>query len=119
MIVTITKVYTKAYDEGVEFDNGWCLQSYHDSDCCEYHWLDFDTAEEELLGKQLDLSSDFFERVPDYGIRLKVIDNYPVSVAGYGSNNGYYSSHMDLVVLDKDGTVLQLHDVSDCQEISD
>ena len=115
MIVTITKVY----DEVVEFDNGGRLQSHHDSDCCERHWLDFGTAEEELIGKQLDLSTEFFERVPEYGIRLNVIGNHPVSVAGYGNNNGYYSSYIDLVVLDKDGTVLQRHDVSDCQEISD
>lgn len=33
---------TKINDEGIDFDNGSNLSSYHNQDCCEHHWLSFE-----------------------------------------------------------------------------
>ena len=112
MIVTIEKVE----DESIVFSNGWRLASYHDRDCCEHHYLDMRGAKDDLLGQRIDLSKEFFERVENYGIRLLVEGNHPVPVAGYGLNNGYYSSDMQLLVKNESGVVVQSFDVSECQD---
>lgn len=106
-------------DDSISFDDGSNLYSNHDTDCCESHFLSFsDLTLEDFSGLEFDLSSDdFFERVEDYGIRLLPTNGQPVSVPGYGYNNGYYSSHLDLV-LEKDGSEKQF-DISDCQVVSD
>ena len=81
-------------------------------------------------GLEFDLSGDlaaydlalvgFFERVEGYGIRLLPINGHPVSVPGYGYNNGYYSSHLTLVLERPDKTgwgVTYYFDISKCQDI--
>lgn len=114
-----TKV-VKINEESVEFDNGIELLSDHFQDCCECHWLSFnDLSMDDFDGLEFDLSSDnFFERVKDYGIRLIPVNGHPVSVAGYGSNNGYYSDQLDLV-LRKGGMETNRFDISECQDITD
>lgn len=104
----------------IMFDNGYELSSEHEQDCCEHHWLSFDDLTmEDFEGLEFDLSSDnFFECVEGYGIRLVPIKGHPVSVPGYGSNNGYYSSNLDLIV-SLNGKMVKGYDVSDCQEIRD
>lgn len=70
-------------------------------------------------GLEFDLTSDdFFERIEGYGIALKPLVGHPVRIPGYGSNNGYYSSRLDLVLSDRKG-VLKVYDVSECQVIDD
>src|SRR6478735_787806 len=88
--------------DSITFFNGLTLNSNHTRDCCENHYLDFSNLEDsDFDGLEFDLSSDtFFERVPDYGIRLIPINGHPVSVPGYGSNNGYYSSNLSLTLSD-------------------
>jgi hypothetical protein len=94
---------TKINDEGIDFDNGANLSSYHRRDCCEKHWLCFEHLTlDDFDGLVFDLSNDgFFERIP-----------------GYGSNNGYYLSTLDLVLEDVRGKQI-FYDISDCQVISD
>lgn len=105
-------------EESVVFDDGYELSSNHDQDCCERHWLSFNNMSlEDFDGLEFDLSGDsFFERVPYFGIRLIPTNGHPVGVPGYGSNNGYYSSQLDLV-LSKKGKATRYFDISDCQEI--
>jgi len=100
----------------IEFDNGITLTSDHEQDCCEHHYLDFSGLKlEDFEGLDFDLSGDtFFEKVEDYGIRLLPTNGHPVSVPGYGSNNGYYSSNLGLILSDG-----RKFDITECQVISD
>lgn len=108
-------------DDGyIVFDNGYTLNSYHSQDCCESHSLDFEhISVEDFEGLEFDLSGeDFFKRIPDYGIELIPVKGWGVRIPGYGYNNGYYSSNLDLVLSDGKGND-KTFDISDCQEISE
>ena len=110
----------KIYDDEIIFDNGYKLSSYHDQNCCEHHYLDFEHIDKDDYEKlKFDLSNDnFFTRIDGYGIQLNALNNFPLRIPGYGSNNGYYSSNLSLVLIDTDGNYKN-YDVSDCQVISD
>ena len=112
---------TKITDDVIYFDNGAKLTYYHADDCCENHWLDFTHIElSDFDGLIFDLSNDdFFERIPDYGIALKPLNGHPVRIPGYGSNNGYYSDNLSLILTDSDDNQIKTFDISDCQVISD
>lgn len=105
--------------EEIIFDDGSKLYSDHWQDCCESHYLDFSGLTiADFEGLEFDLSGDnFFERVEDYGIRLKPVSGHPISIAGYGANNGYYSSNLTLVI-EKEKEKRNF-DISDCQVIRD
>lgn len=106
-------------NDGLEFDDGYKLCSHHDQDCCENHYLDFEHIKlEDFEGLEFDLSNDnFFTRIPDYGIALNPIKGFPVRIPGYGSNNGYYSSNLSLI-LTKDREE-RTYEIDDCQVIDD
>lgn len=106
-------------EEEIIFEDGSKLYSYHESDCCEYHWLDFSNIiKEDWKDLEFDLSNDnFFKKVEDYGIELIPINNHPLRIPGYGSNNGYYSSNLSLCFESKSGN--KTYDISECQVISD
>lgn len=102
------------------FNDGTVLNSYHDSDCCEFHYLSIkDLSLEDFDGLKFNLSNDdFFERIPNYGIALKPIKGFPVRIPGYGYNNGYYSSNLDLVITSPTGEK-RTYDITDCQVIEE
>lgn len=102
--------------DSITFENGITLTSNHERDCCENHYLDFSNLKlEDFEGLEFDLSGDaFFERVEDYGIRLIPTNGHPVSIPGYGYNNGYYSSNLDLVLSDG-----REFNITECQVITD
>ena len=104
-------------DESLTFDNGVVLYSKHDSECCESHYLCFaDLTIADFEGLEFDISNDnFFERIAGYGIALKPLNGHPVRIPGYGYNNGYYSSQLDLIL--KGDGFEKVYDISDCQEI--
>lgn len=101
------------------FDDHSRLLSDHDQDCCEHHYLDFSQLSlADFDGLEFDQSSpDFFERVPDYGIRLLPANGHPIGVPGYGYNNGFYSANL-LLRLERPGATTDF-DITECQEISD
>jgi len=73
---------------------------------------DFDNLEFDLT------TDDFFERIEGYGIALKPLIGHPVRIPGYGSNNGYYSGNLYLVLSDgKDFN--KVFDVTECQVVND
>ena len=112
------KVVALNSDE-ITFDNGVKLYSNHEQDCCENHYLSMsDLTISDFERLEFDLSNDdFFERIEDYGIALKPLNGHPVRIPGYGSNNGYYSSNIDLIITKTDGkTILKVYDISECQE---
>ena len=112
---------TSITNDAIYFDNGVNLTYYHSQDCCESHWLDFTHIElSDFDGLIFDLSDDsFFERIPEYGIALKPLNGFPVRIPGYGSNNGYYSDNLNLILSDSDGNWVRNYDISDCQEVND
>lgn len=103
----------------LEFNNGVILTSDHDRDCCESHYLSLgDLTLDDFDGLEFDLSSDmFFERIENYGIALIPLFGHPVSIPGYGSNNGYYDDQLDLVLVDN-GRVIWKFDITDCQVVT-
>jgi len=103
----------------IRFNDRSELSSDHNQDCCEHHYLDFSNLTfSDFEGLDFDLSTpDFFERVPDYGIRLIPVNGFPVSVPGYGSNNGYYSHKLALVVELPNKTLR--YDITECQEVNE
>lgn len=109
----------KIDSDSLEFENGIKMYSNHDQDCCENHYLSLDDLTiEDFEGLEFDLTEDsFFNRIDGYGIELIPINGHSVKIPGYGSNNGYYSSQLDLIVTnDKDFT--KTFDITDCQEVS-
>jgi len=106
----------KIDDESLTFDNGVVLSSNHVAECCESHYLYLaDLTIADFDGLEFDISTDdFFERIEDYGIALKPLNGHPVRIPGYGRNNGYYSSRLDLVLSDNSG-FSKLFDISECQ----
>lgn len=110
----------KVNSDSIEFENGIRLYSNHDQDCCESHFLSFDDLTiDDFKDLKFDLTNDnFFERISEYGIELVPIRGHSVKVPGYGSNNGYYSSHLDLIVTD-DKDFKKEFNITECQEIND
>ena len=92
------------------------LYSGHDQDCCESHYLSFeDLTSSDFENLLFDLENDnFFERVEGYGIRLLPINGLPIAIPGYGSNNGYYSDELKLVLESK-----RIFDIIECQKVED
>ncbi len=107
-------------DESIVFEDGTKLYSHHEQDCCEHHYLDFThTSVDDFHGLEFDLTNDnFFERVKDYGIRLIPIIGHPVSIPGYGYNNGYYTDNLSLVLKFSDGTIKN-YNITECQVLKD
>lgn len=106
-------------DFHLRFDDGSTLTSHHDSDCCEQHYLSAENLTlADFEGLEFDLSGEkFFERVDGYGIRLVPLSGHPVSVPGYCSNNGYYSTQLALVLRRGSGERVE-YDISECQELN-
>lgn len=108
----------KIENDELVFNDGTRLLSNHDQDCCEWHYLDFEDLDiSDFDGLEFDLTNDdFFNRVEDYGIELKPINGHVVRIPGYGSNNGYYGSNIDLIIADANGKTIKSYDVSECQK---
>jgi len=100
------------------FEDGTKLLSEHGRVCCEKHYLCFDDLDiSDFDDLEFDLTNDdFFNRVEGYGIELKPIKGYVVRVPGYGDNTGYYSSNIDLLIVDANGKKIKSYDVSVCQD---
>ncbi len=110
----------KVNSDEIEFDNGIKLSSNHEQNCCENHYLNLDDLTmADFEGLEFDLTNDnFFKRIDGYGIELIPINGFSVKIAGHGSNNGYYSSNLDLIITDgKD--FKNVFDITECQDVKD
>jgi len=116
----IVKVKEIRNGDSIVFDNGYQLSADHSQDCCESHYLDFEhIGISEFEGLEFDISGDsFFNRIEDYGIELVPLKGYNVKIPGYGSNNGYYSSNLALVLTDEQYKTVKEFDISECQDIN-
>jgi len=116
MIATVEEIRN---GDTIVFSNGCELYADHNQDCCESHYLDFEHVDmRDFEGLEFDLSGDsFFKRIEDYGIALIPIKGYDVKIPGYGSNNGYYSANLSLVLVDKENEFTKEFDISECQDV--
>ena len=114
MIVSVLKINK----ESIVFDNGYVLESYHEQCCCEEHYLDFsDLTIKDFQGLEFNISKDnFFNRIKDYGIELVPLKGYSIKVPGYASNNGYYSTDLELIIISDTGIVYKAFDIEECQD---
>jgi hypothetical protein len=107
-------------DEGLIFDNGYKLISYHMQDCCEHHYLDTSyLGIKDFEGLEFDLTNDnFFRQIDDYGIELIPVKGWSIKIPGYGYNNGYYSSELILqLILNEE--IVKEYDITSCQKIKE
>lgn len=109
----------KVTSDDITFDNGTKLYSEHIQDCCENHYLDFsDLTLNDFEELEFDLTTDnFFNRIEDYGIELIPILGHPIRIPGYGYNNGYYSSNLNLVI--SGVGVEKTYPINECQSINE
>ena len=107
-------------DGVIVFSNGYKLTTNHESDCCEHHyWSLTDLSLSDFDNLEFDFDDDnFFGRIEGYGICLVPVNGFPVRIPAYGSNNGYYSDNLSLV-LSKDDKIIKEYDITECQESSD
>lgn len=119
---------TEIKSDAIIFDDGYVMTSDHCSDCCEHHWLDFSNLATCNIGtvtgksiniyeQEFDFSNGInFRKVEGVGILLYDTEGNKYLINGYGKNNGYYGTDIDLVLYK--GRMLKYeYDVSECQEI--
>ena len=97
----------KSFDGYLEFDNGVAIESYHDADCCEENYLDFEqfvvgaefpTMSAEELCRNLTLKPD--------GLILKDSEGIPKWAQARSEQNGYYSSSVGVAIKDNSDTYI-------------
>jgi hypothetical protein len=108
----------KVDEDVLKFDDDSTLYSDHEQECCEHHYLSFkDLSIADFEGLEFDLDNFQFEKVEDFGIRLLPTNGHPISVPGYGYNNGYYSDNLTLI-LNRPGAATKF-DITECQAVND
>lgn len=121
---------TNIDDESLIFDDRSMLFTVHEQDCCESHYLDFSVMKMYNINKygrplniyeqEFDFSEGVpFKKVEDIGIILFDTDENRYLICGYGYNNGYYGTAIDLRYCDEDGNIIYRYDVTECQEIQE
>lgn len=102
----------------IAFENDFFLSYYHDQDCCEQHYLDFQhLSVKDFEGLKFDLTKEFFRKIPSYGIELIPIEGWGVKIPAYSNNNGYYSDNLSLVIIKGESVKHIIYfDITDCQE---
>lgn len=83
-------------DAGIVFDNGDTIRYFHDQDCCESNYADFEQLDDiarnyEFKGKLT------FEAVPKAGFRFGDHPSRMFFVPCYSVQNGYYSTDVDIL----------------------
>ena len=104
--------------DGITFDNGKVLEDYHEQDCCEWVYADWENMQvmgerEKNYVKAADL--DFFDNILESIVPIEDLGFYIVTKQGicilvscYNRQNGYYSDELSL----KYGE--QYKDISEC-----
>lgn len=108
-------------ENSIIFDNGYELEAYHERDCCEEVYSDFDILTtynvSTITGKTINIKDIDFEEtlnklvkgIEGQGFNLisKIGENFFVPC--YNEQNGYYSSNLTLI-LHKDKETLDITD---------
>lgn len=84
----------KAEDGGgtIFFDNGINIEFYHDTDCCEYNYVDWKSLTDCLIPNMEYLAI----KIEELDTGFKFLDY--ITVNCYSEQNGYYSDSMEFVV---------------------
>ena len=89
-------------EEGyLKFDNGLILESNHMQECCEINYLDF---EQLPVGTELPtMTAKEFAKainIKEDGFSIKDIHGIPKWVQARSEQNGFYSSGVNLIIMD-------------------
>lgn len=87
-------------NDGIVFDNGNTISDYHERDCCEHNFADFEAIDDSAKRMNFDENLKF-EEVPDSGFRFGNKPENMVFVPCYSQQNGYYSSDVDIYYNEK------------------
>jgi hypothetical protein len=81
--------------EHLEFTDGTTITSYHEPDCCEYNYADFEQVDDIARNYDFDTSKLRFEKVDGQGFRFGD-DKQMFFVPCYSDQNGWYSDRVDI-----------------------
>ena len=113
-------------EDKIIFDNGYELESYHEQDCCEHVYADFEILKDYNVstktGKTINIEDIDFEEHLEYLIQGIENEGFNmISKIGekffipcYNSQNGYYSSELELIL--KRGKAKEVMDISEFVE---
>ena len=118
----------KEFKEGsIIFDNGYKLEYYHEQDCCESVYAEFEILKDYnvslVTGKNIDIKEIDFEEsltklvegVKEAGFNMVSKIGEKFFVPCYNSQNGYYSGDLELILY-KENNVREELDISDFVE---
>lgn len=100
-------------EEKIIFDNGTEITYYHEQDCCEEVYADFDHLKNgsrlEPLTQDHEFSEDIqIEGVPGVGFRFGGPTGWEF-IPCYNTQNGYYSSDLEIIITYPDKTVKKIN----------
>lgn len=110
-------------EDEIVFDNNYELRYYHEQDCCESVYADFEMLKNYNVsvktGKNINIKEiEFVETlellidgVPGAGFNIISIIGEKFFIPCYNEQNGYYSSNLELI-LDK-GKTQEIMDISE------
>lgn len=87
-------------EEAIEFNNGTAITYFHEQDCCERNYADFQQIEDLAYGVEFD-ENLVFEAVPEYGFRFGSKGTPMFFIPCYSYQNGYYSSDISIYYCDR------------------
>ncbi len=98
----------KITEEYLEFDNNYKLGYYHEQDCCEHVYADFENMQimNPFINKPMSVSELEFEEnlfnnlkgIEGVGFELMSKEGIRVLISCYNRQNGYYSSNLSLIL---------------------
>lgn len=103
-------------DEKIIFDNGYILKYYHEQDCCENVYADFEILNtynlstktgKEINIKEIDFEEDMqhlIEGIKDTGFNMISKIGEKFFIPCYNEQNGYYGSNLELILIKNDRT---------------
>lgn len=109
-------------EDGIIFDNGYELEYYHEQDCCEHVYADFDILSNYNLStktgktiniKEIDFKEELeelIEGIQEQGFNMVSKIGEKFFVPCYNEQNGYYSSELELIL--RKGKTKEIIDIS-------
>lgn len=111
-------------EDYIVFDNGYELRAYHEQDCCENVYADFEILKDYNVstktGKTIKIQEIDFEEtleqliqgIDGQGFNMISKIGEKFFVPCYNSQNGYYSSDLELILC-KSENLREVLDISD------
>ena len=90
----MAKISTVNY-ELIGFDDGSTITYFHNPDCCEYNYADFEQLDDIARKTDFDTNNMVFESVKGAGFRFGN-ENKMFFVPCYSEQNGYYSDDIEI-----------------------